>query len=57
MKPNFFVDTAKRVNEISLCQLEFLVPKFIETREQDALLRGAMLERMRREKFWNPGSR
>ncbi len=53
----FIVDTAKRINKVPLAELEAKLPEFIQRRNQNAFVLGGVLERIRREKFWNPGSR
>jgi len=54
---DFIVDTAKRINEMSLSELQSRLPEFIQRRNQNAFVLGGVLERIRREKFWNPGSK
>ncbi len=54
---DFIVDTVKQINETPLSELEARLPEFIQRRHQNAFVLGGVLERIRREKFWNPGSR
>jgi hypothetical protein len=54
---DFIRDTVKRINETPLGELEARLPEFIQRRSQNAFVLGGVLERIRREKFWNPGSK
>lgn len=54
---DFIMGTVKRINAIPLSELESRVPEFIQKRNENAFVLGGVLERIRREKFWNPGSR
>lgn len=55
--PDLIVDTAKRVDEMPLSELEAKLPEYIQRNNQNAFVLGGVLERIRRERFWNPGSR
>ena len=54
---DFILGTVKRINAIPLSELEAKVPEFIQRRNENAFVLGGVLERIRREKFWNPGSK
>jgi hypothetical protein len=54
---DFVVNTAKRINAVPLRELELRLPEFVKMRSRNAFVLGGVLERIRREKFWNPGSR
>jgi hypothetical protein len=53
----FIADTVKRINEMPLSELESRLPEFVQRRNQNAFVLGGVLERIRREKFWNPGAK
>jgi hypothetical protein len=53
---DFIMDTVKRIYDTPLDELESRLPEYIQKRNQNAFVLGGVLERIRREKFWNPGS-
>ena len=54
---NFIMETVKLINETSVSELESKLPEFVQKRNQNAFVLGGVLEKIRRERFWNPGSR